>query len=81
MAEQHTEFFKVGIGQLGQDFSVDRVIAKYLLVLLQPETSQPSGNVHTSSPRTELALRLMLAQTNGKCFWFGRPISTGSTVA
>ena len=81
MAEHHTQFFKVGIRQLGQDLSVDRVIAKNLLVLPQPETSQPSGNVHNSSPRAELALRLMLAQTNGKCFWFGRPISTGSTVA
>ena len=53
MAEQHTELLEVGIGQLRQDFRVDRVVAKCLLVLLEPEASQPSGNVHTSSPKAE----------------------------
>ncbi len=53
MTEEHTELLEVGIGQLRQDFRVDRVVAKCLLVLLEPEASQPSGNVHTSSPKAE----------------------------
>nr|WP_287286304.1 hypothetical protein [Mesorhizobium sp.] len=52
MTEQHAELLKVGISQLGQNVSVDRVLAKRLLVLLAP-ASQPSGNVHTSSPKAE----------------------------
>ena len=54
MTEQHTELLEVGIGQLRQDFRVDGVVAKRLLVLLKPETSQPGGNVHASSPEAEI---------------------------
>ena len=68
MTEQHTELLEVGIGQLGQDFRVDRVVAKCLLVLLEPETSQPSGNVHTSSPEAEFGpSAAILTQMPGKC--------------
>jgi hypothetical protein len=68
MTEEHTELLEVGIGQLRQDFRVDRVVAKCLLVLLEAEASQPSGNVHTALPRLNSGpSAAILTQMPGKC--------------
>ena len=48
-AERQAELLEVGFGQLGQHLPVDLVVAERLLVALQPQTAQPSGDVHGSS--------------------------------
>jgi hypothetical protein len=48
--EEDAELFEIRLGQFGQGFKVDRVVAKHSLVLREPETAQPVGDVH-SSPR------------------------------
>jgi len=45
MSEQHAELFEVGLGQLRQDFEVDRIVAKGRLISLQTQAAQPSADV------------------------------------
>src|ERR1700730_3612355 len=48
--EAYTEVLEVVGGQFRQHGVVDRVVAKRLLVLLQPETVEPFRNVHARLP-------------------------------
>ena len=48
--EVHAEVLEVVGGQLRQYCRVNRVVAKRLLVLLQPETVEPCRNVHALLP-------------------------------
>jgi hypothetical protein len=46
MAQKHTKLLEIGIGQIGQDLCVDRVVAKRRSVLRQIQLLQPSNDVH-----------------------------------
>jgi hypothetical protein len=50
VSEEDSEFFEIRLGQLGQGFEVDRVVAKDGCILREPETAQPVGDVHGTSP-------------------------------
>jgi hypothetical protein len=39
MPQEHAERGEIGICQIGQDFAVEGIIAKCLLVLFQPEAT------------------------------------------
>src|SRR6266851_533916 len=56
--EAYTEVLEVVGGQFRQHGVVDRVLAKRLLVLLQPETVEPFRNVHARLPDTVTAARV-----------------------
>ncbi len=47
MAEDDAELFEVGVGQVGQDFGVDAVVAERRFVLAEPEASEPVPHVHS----------------------------------
>ncbi len=49
--EEDAELFEIRLGQFGQRFEVNRVVAKNSLVLPEPETAQPLGDIHGVSPR------------------------------
>src|SRR5262249_43523337 len=63
--ESDAEILQILSGQLGQHGSVDRVVAKGLFVLLQPETAEPHPDVHARLPgATTDALQFTLTQTD-----------------
>ena len=45
VAEQHAELFEISLGQIGQAFGIDRVVAKGQFVLLQPKAAQPNTDI------------------------------------
>jgi hypothetical protein len=45
MPEQYAEHLEVRLGQIGQGFAVDRVVAKDWLVLLQSQATQPGADI------------------------------------
>ena len=56
MSQEHAERGEIGICQIGQDFAVEGIIAKCLLVLFQPEATQKGRDVHARRPPTNPAL-------------------------
>jgi hypothetical protein len=46
MSQEHTERGEVDVGQIGQNFGVDGIVAKGLLVPFQAEAMQQARDVH-----------------------------------
>jgi hypothetical protein len=57
MPEQYAEFLEVRLGQIGQGFEVDRVVAKDWLVLLQTQALQPSADTQGLPPLSTTGFR------------------------
>ena len=46
VAENDPELLQISVGQLGQDFGVDRVLSKRRFVALESQLVQPSRDIH-----------------------------------
>ena len=57
MPEQYAEFLEVRLGQIGQGFEVDRVVAKDWRVLLQTQAMQPSADIQGLPPLSTTGFR------------------------
>jgi hypothetical protein len=80
MSQEHPECGEIRVGQLGQDFGVNGIVAKCLLVLLQPETMQKARDVHARRPRRTArresvrhrAQPVQRATTAARSYWFSQ---------
>jgi hypothetical protein len=52
MPQENAKPKEIGVGQIGQDLNVDRIVTKCRLVLRQPEATQPGSDVHACRPAT-----------------------------
>ena len=57
MPEQYAEFLEVRLGQIGQGFEVDRIVAKDWRVLLQTQAMQPSADIQGLPPLSTTGFR------------------------
>ena len=66
VAERQAKFLEVMVRELGQHLGVDGVVAEYLLVAVEPESSEPDANVHRAVTEIGVPLRSQFTSKSGR---------------